>query len=73
MTSAEAYAAYLAAIEAERVAIGVMYTVDDAYPFDQAAFDAANENYQEALRTKAATYRDWYAALGNEHAQQVSP
>ena len=71
MNSTEAYAAYLAAIEAERAAIVFVYATDDAEPFSQEAFDAAYEQWKQAQQNVDFKRVTWYAALGREHATQV--
>jgi hypothetical protein len=67
MTSAEAYAAYLAAIESERVAMEAFLTADDAEPFDQGAFDDALQEWVAERKEVDTARKMFYAVRGVEH------
>jgi hypothetical protein len=67
MTSTEAYAAYLAAIEAERVTMEAFLTADDAEPFNQDTFDDAGQEWQRTRKAVDTARKMFYAIRGVEH------
>lgn len=67
MTHNDAYTAYLAAIDAERMAIDAFLAADDAKPFDRDAFDACLSAWNKAQQYVRTARIEWYAAIGNAH------